>query len=146
MASLEVSTRLQIRTKDLIFVAAWEDDKAPRSCAALRRLLPLSDQMKQARWSGEAAYVEIDHLDLDIDFENHTVYPSKGELLVYPGFISGKEILIPYGAAAFASRRGVLAGNHFATIVSGQEQLEELGRRVALEGAQELELREVPLE
>ena len=89
--------------------------------------------------------MEIDHVELDIDFENHTVYPSKGELLVYPGFISGQEILFPYGATAFGSRRGVLAGNHFATVVEGQELLEELGRRVALEGAQDVEFLEVPL-
>ena len=145
MANLGVSTQLKIKTKDLIFVAAWEEDKAPRSCAAIRRLLPLSDRLMQARWSGEAAWISIDHLELDIDFENHTIYPSKGELLVYPGFISVKEILIPYGASVFGSRMGVLPGNHFATIVSGQEQLEELGRRVALEGAQEVELQEVPL-
>ena len=145
MADLTVSTQLQIRTKDLIFVATWEEEKAPRSCAAVRGLLPLTDRLMQARWSGEAAWISIDHLELDIDFENHSVYPSKGELLVYPGFISVKEILVPYGASVFGSRAGFLPGNHFATIVSGQEQLEELGRRVALEGAQDVELQEVPL-
>ena len=100
------------------------------------------DKLVQARWSGEAAWISIDHLDLDIEFENHTIYPSKGEFLVYPGFISVKEILIPYGPTAFASKMGLLPGNHFATIMSGLEQLEVLGRRVALEGAQDVELTE----
>ncbi len=124
-------------------MAVWEEVKAPKSCAAIRRLLPLRDRLMQARWSGEAAWISIDNLELDIEFENHTIYPSKGELLVYPGFISVKEILIPYGASVFGSRMGLLPGNHFATIVSGLEQLEELGRRVALEGAQGVELSEV---
>ena len=100
-------------------MAAWEEEKAPKSCAAIRRLLPLRDRLMQARWSGEAAWISIAHLELDIEFENHTIYPSKGELLVYPGFISVKEILIPYGASVFGSRMGLLPGNHFATIVSG---------------------------
>ena len=139
-----MNSRLQIKTKDLVFLAAWEEDKAPRTCAAIRKLLPLTDKLVQARWSGEAAWISIDHLDLDIEFENHTIYPSRGELIVYPGFISVKEILIPYGPTAFASKMGRLPGNHFATIVAGWEQLEELGRRVFLEGAQDVELTEEP--
>jgi hypothetical protein len=35
---------------------------------------------------------------------------------------------------------GQLAGNHFATLVSGQQQLAEMGRRVLWEGAQEIEI------
>ena len=137
--------RLQIKSKDLLFVAAWEEDKAPKTCAAIRKLLPIRDKLVQTRWSGEAAWISIDHLDLNIEFENHTIYPSRGELLAYPGFISGKEILIPYGSTAFASKMGPLAGNHFATIFAGQEQLEELGRRVSLEGAQDVDLAEAPV-
>ena len=136
--------RLQIKSKDLLFVAAWEEDKAPKTCAAIRKLLPIRDKLVQTRWSGEAAWISIDHLDLNIEFENHTIYPSRGEILAYPGFISGKEILISSGSTAFASKMGPLAGNHFATIFAGQEQLEELGRRVSLEGAQDVELTEAP--
>ncbi len=138
-----MGSQLQIKTKDLVFLATWQEDKAPKSCAAIRKLLPLRDKLVQARWSGEAAWIYIDHLDLEIEFENHTVYPSKGEMLVYPGSISVKEILIPYGPTAFASKAGFLPGNHFATIVAGQDQLEEMGRRVFLEGAQDVELTEV---
>jgi hypothetical protein len=38
---------------------------------------------------------------------------------------------------------GQLAGNHFATIVEGGEQLEELGRVVLWEGAQPISFEEI---
>jgi Protein of unknown function (DUF3830) len=50
------------------------------------------------------------------------------------------EILFPYRATCFASKMGQLAGNHFATIVEGREQLPELGRVVLWEGAQPIVL------
>jgi hypothetical protein len=37
---------------------------------------------------------------------------------------------------------GQLAGNHFATLTSGREQLAEMGRRVLWEGAQQIEISE----
>ena len=142
MATDPSTGRLQIRTKDLVFIAEWESVKAPNSCAAIRKLLPIRHFIMQARWSGESGWIPIHHLDLDIQFENHTIYPSKGDLLVYPGFINVKEILLSYGPTAFGSKMGLLPGNHFATIVDGREQLEELGRRVSMEGAQDIELSE----
>jgi Protein of unknown function (DUF3830) len=65
-------------------------------------------------------------------------YPAAGELLFYPGGLSEVEILFPYGATCFASKMGQLAGNHFATIEEGREQLPELGRAILWEGAQDV--------
>src|SRR5205085_12061988 len=50
--------------------------------------------------------------------------------------VSEMEILFPYGPTQFASKAGVLAGNHFASIVKGAEQLRELGPLVLWQGAQ----------
>ncbi len=132
-------SQLQIKTKDLAFIARWETGKAPKTCTAMKELLPFWGKLLQARWGGDSAWIDIDHLPLDIEFENHTSFPSKGELIVYPGFISMKEIMISYGPTAFSSKVGRLAGNHFATIVQGLDNLEEMGRRVAWEGAQDIE-------
>jgi len=101
-------------------------------------MLPLKTQLIQARWSGEAAWIPLGDLDLGLGYENHTSHPAPGELLLYPGGISETEILFPYGATLFASKMGQLAGNHFATIYEGNEQLKELGELVLRKGAQEI--------
>jgi Protein of unknown function (DUF3830) len=118
------------------FRARLEEERAPRTCAALRRLLPLEDRLVQARWSGESAWVPLGDLETGVGPENANSYPAAGELLLYPGGLSETEILFPYGATCFASKMGQLAGNHFATIVEGNEHLPELGRLVLYEGAQ----------
>jgi hypothetical protein len=117
--------------------ARLEEDKAPKTIAALRNLLPLEGKLVQARWSGEAAWVPLGwELELELETENATSYPAAGELLLYPGGLSEVEILFPYGPTCFASKMGQLAGNHFATIDDGQDQLAEIGRAVLEEGAQ----------
>ena len=77
-------------------------------------------------------------LDVGIGPENATRYPNPGELIFYPGGVSETELLLAYGYVAFASKAGALAGNHFATIVEGNENLRALGRRFLWEGAQEI--------
>jgi hypothetical protein len=129
---------LEITVGSLRFTARWESGAAPRTCGAFRKLLPLRARLVQARWSGESAWVPLGDLETGLGFENHTSYPSAGQLLLYPGGISETEILFPYGSTSFASKAGPLAGNHFATIDEGQELLTELGRRVLYDGAQEI--------
>ena len=80
---------------------------------------------------------------LGLDFENHTSHPAPGMLLLYPGGISETELLFPYGSTMFASKVGQLAGNHFATLTQGQEQLPEIGRLTLWEGAQDITIEEV---
>ena len=129
---------VRITVGALRFTARWEDERAPRTCAAFRRLLPLRDRLIQARWSGEAAWIPLGDLATGVGHENATSHPAPGDLLLYPGGLSETEILFPYGATLFASKVGQLAGNHFLTIVEGREQLAELGRLVLWEGAQEI--------
>ncbi|ACZ40315.1 DUF3830 family protein [Sphaerobacter thermophilus] len=130
--------RVRITVGSLEFVAQWEEEAAPKTCAAFRELLPFQSKLIQARWSGESAWVPLGDFQLGVGFENATSYPAPGEILFYPGGYSETEILVPYGPTCFASKLGQLAGNHFLTIVEGRERLPELGRLVVWEGAQDI--------
>lgn len=129
---------VRISVGALTFTARWEDQAAPKTCAAFRAQLPFRNKIIQARWSGEAAWIPLGDFDLGIGFENHTSYPSRGDILLYPGGYSETEILFPYGSTCFASKMGQLAGNHVLTLVDGHEHLKELGRLVVWEGAQDI--------
>lgn len=130
--------RVRITVAGMRFEARLETELAPRTCAKFAGMLPLKTRLIQARWSGESAWIPFGALDLDLGYENHTSYPAPGQLLLYPGGISETEILFPYGATVFASKMGQLAGNHFATIENGAEQLPALGKVILWEGAQDI--------
>jgi hypothetical protein len=133
---------LEITAAGMRFVARWEDELAPKTVAAFKAILPLEDRIIHCRWSGESNWIPFGDLELGIGPENATCYPAPGQLLLYPGGVSETELLFPYGHCAFASKAGPLAGNHFATMTEGHEQLAELGRRTLWEGAQAIAFRE----
>lgn len=133
---------LSIAASDFELKARFEENAAPATVAAFRRMLPLESKIIHVRWSGEGGWIPMGDLEVGIGAENATRYPSPGELIFYPGGVSETELLLAYGYVAFASKTGALAGNHFATIVEGNENLRELGRRMLWEGAQEIVFRE----
>ena len=129
-------TNLRIVAGPFTFSARMEEELAPKTCEKFRTLLPFHNQIIHARWSGEAAWIPLGDTNLGLDFENHTSHPAPGQVLLYPGGYSETEILFPYGGARFASKVGQLAGNHFLTVIEGQEQLADLGKLVLWHGAQ----------
>jgi hypothetical protein len=133
---------LEVVSGEFRFVARLEEQAAPATVASFRRLLPLESQIIHARWSGEACWIPFGELDAGFGPENATCYPAPGHILFYPGGASETEILFPYGPTAFASKAGALAGNHFATVLEGLEQLGDLGRKVLWEGAQPIRFEE----
>ena len=132
---------LKIRVGTLTFEADWED-AAPMTRDALRAWLPIRSKLIHCKWSGESTWIPFGESRPDVGYENHTSHPAPGDLLIYTGDLSECEILFPYGACSFRSRVGQLAGNHFASLTAGAEQLAEMGRRVLWEGAQEIEISE----
>ena len=133
-------SQVNITVGPLRFTARFEEAAAPLTCAAFRTLLPFEKQIVQARWSGEAAWVPLGNLRLDLPLENATSHPSRGDILFYPGGASETELLLTYGSARFAAKVGQLAGNHFLTMTSGLEALTELGQLVLWKGAQTIRI------
>ena len=131
-------TMVRITVSSFEFTARLEAADAPRTCAEFAKLLPYRQKLIHARWSGEACWIPLGDFRLDVGFENHTSHPAPGQILFYPGGYSETEILFPYGANCFASKMGQLAGNHFLTIVEGQENLAALGQVVLWQGAQDI--------
>ena len=129
---------VRITAGGFVFLARFEIAMAPRTCARFQSLLPYRQRIIHVRWSGEACWIPLGDLDLGLGPENATSYPAPGQVLLYPGGISETEILLAYGAVAFASKAGRLAGNHFLTVTEGQEQLRALGERTLWQGAQEI--------
>ena len=133
---------LEIEASEFWFAARLEEEAAPATVAAFRRLLPLESRIIHARWSGEACWIPFGELDVGLGPENATCYPAPGQILFYPGGVSETEILFPYGSTSFASKAGALAGNHFATVLEGAEHLAALGPQVLWEGAKRIRFSE----
>jgi uncharacterized protein DUF3830 len=132
-----MTQQIQVTIGHLILTGTLEEKRAPVTCAAFIALLPLRAKLLQARWSGQSAYVPLEELDIRLDPENTMHRPLPGQVLFYPAGQSPTEILVPYGATAFAAVCGPLSGNHFLTISDG-DGLRELARRVVWEGAQDI--------
>jgi hypothetical protein len=130
--------KLKITSGSFIFDAQLETDRAPKTCSALISLLPYRQKLIHVRWSGEAVWVPLGEKNFDLSWENHTSYPTPGQMILYPGGISECEILLAYGNVQFSSKFGQLAGNHFLTITSNLELLTVLGEKILWEGAQDL--------
>lgn len=117
-------------------------DDAPESVATLRSFLPHESDLMHVRWSGYAVWVNIDEVELgEVPRENHTVYPSRGDVLLYPGYRNEQEILVACGPTCFKSPAGELAGNHVATLDASREELAALEERTLAEGVQPVTIR-----
>ena len=131
-------TKLKIKAGPFEFDAVLEEEAAPKTCEAFRKTLPYKSQLVHVRWSGEGVWIPLGDHDFGVSYENHTSHPAPGHFILSPGGISETEILLAYGGVDFSSKMGQLAGNHFITITSGQENLMKLGNLVLWEGAKDI--------
>lgn len=133
---------IELVVGDELYTAQLLVDEAPESVSAVCELLPLHSNLMHVRWSGIATWINIDEIDLpELPRENHTAYPSCGDLLLYPGFRNEQEILWACGPTCFKSPAGELAGNHFATVNTGRENLNKLEQKTLTDGAQDIVIR-----
>ncbi|WP_415380550.1 DUF3830 family protein [Halosimplex sp. TS25] len=132
-------SELLFEINERTYAASILESEAPESVAAMREFLPLRSELLHVRWSGHATWVEIDEIDLPaLPRENHTVYPSRGDVLLYPGYRNEQEILLACGPTCFKSPAGELAGNHVATLDASREELRELEELTLRDGAQDI--------
>jgi hypothetical protein len=129
---------IQIVIGALRFVGRLETELAPTTCKVFESLLPYRQKFIHARWSGEGCWIPLGSTSFSIPFENHTSHPAPGQFILYPGGLSETEILLAYGGVTFSSKVGQLAGNHFLTVIQGQELLPEVGKKALWEGAQDV--------
>jgi len=136
-------SQIEFDIEGQVFVADLLEDEAPRSVEALREFLPLESELMHVRWSGHATWINIDEVSLpEIPRENHTVYPSRGDILLYPGYRNEQEILVPCGPTCFKSPAGELAGNHVARLEASREELAELEEETLQHGVKDIVVRE----
>lgn len=131
-------THMKITAGETVFLARIEHDLAPKTCEAFLSKLPFVNKIIHVRWSGESCWIPLGDFEFGVGYENANSYPAPGEILLYPGGYSETEILFPYGACCFASKMGQLAGNHFLTVVEGNEHLRPIGVKTLWEGAQDI--------
>src|SRR6266704_2486913 len=108
-------SQLIVHAGDFTFQARFEEQLAPKTCAAFRKAMPFESQAIHVRWSGEGVWMPLGDLDFGVSYENHTSYPAPGQL----------------------------AGNHFITLTSNLENLAALGKTVLWKGAQKVRFEEV---
>lgn len=101
-------------------------------------IIKLEGGIVYLRWSGEGMWIPLGDMDFSVGYEDATSYPAPGQILLYPKGRSETEILIAYGCVQFASKAGVLAGNHFATITNDLEKLREIGIATLWEGKKDI--------
>jgi Protein of unknown function (DUF3830) len=129
---------VRVKAGEFTFLARLELEAAPKTCKAFIKALPFESSFVHVRWSGEGVWVPLGERDFGVGYENHTSFPAPGHMLLYPTGISETELIMAYGGVRFACKMGQLAGNHFLTIVEGNENLPALGKACLWKGAQKL--------
>lgn len=139
---MSVVSELHLTVGENTYVAPLLESEAPESVRALKEFLPLTSELMHVRWSGHATWINIDEIDLpELPRENHTVYPSRGDILLYPGYRNEQEILVACGPTCFKSPAGELAGNHVGTLEATREELTALEELTLRDGVQPVTVR-----
>jgi hypothetical protein len=134
-----LNSRVLLAVGSYSFAGTVEHKTAPLAAAWLVKQLPIRGALQHARWSGEAAWLPLSGAPQLVP-ENATAYPRPGQILLYAGIASQAELLIPYGACAFACKAGTLAGSPVITLDGSLDDLAALGSLLIAKGMQTLTL------
>ena len=131
--------RISLVKSGVSVIAELCEDLAPKSCQLLFKKLPLKGEAIHARWGGNEIWMDLPPLGLT-GYENETIFPSPGEILLVQKATGVCDIAIFYGKGWCFGPSGFTPGNHVATII-GIGNLNEFAKacnKVLLEGSQQL--------
>jgi len=135
-------SQLIVRAGDFTFQARFEEQLAPKTCAAFRKANAVREPGHPCALSGEGVWMPL-AISISACLTRTTpAIPRPARSSSIPAASSETEI--PLGLMAgvhFASKMGQLAGNHFITLTSGLENLAAFGKTVLWKGAQKIRFR-----
>ena len=99
-------TKLEIVAGGYRMVGELLEDKAPKTCAVFKKMLPLKNKIIHVRWSGQGVWIPYGDERTGLEYENNTSHPAPGEMLFYPGGVSEMELILAYGRCLFSSTSG----------------------------------------
>jgi hypothetical protein len=114
------------------FTAHWESELSPKTCTAFRALLPYTQKIIHARWSGEACWIPLGEFDLGVTPENLTSRPLPGQLDPRGRNISVRDYTVRAGAGpSLHSQRRRAALPRAAAFFGGLSVITSVGRAAA---------------
>jgi hypothetical protein len=118
------------------------EEKAPRTCAKVKALLPVDDRTIQVRWSGAAWRTEKNY-PLGIgEVENPVTILEPGDIIYYDEpKLDLFKIGIAYGKAAWRDMKGDLTVAHIGRITDGLEAFMNVSDRIIFEGPKRVRIR-----
>jgi hypothetical protein len=148
-----MTDKIEIQIGEKTFVVELLTDKAPRTCQAIKSILPHEGITYHQFWSGQGLQVHDEILknmarehglwptaNFPDYSENPSIYGASGEVGFYP---IGYGLFITYGKARFyGPPEGVEPTYIFGKIKENLDELYELGRHIGRHGQQKIILRE----
>lgn len=133
---------IELELEGIVAPAVLFDDKAPKTCAAVRALLPIEDRTIQVRWSGAAWRTEKNYPLQIGGVENPVTVLQAGDLIYYddPRYDLFK-IGVAYGRAAWRDFAGDLTVAHIGRITGNLEAFVKLCDRIIFDGPKAVRIR-----
>jgi len=140
------ASQIEINLDGQVVTATLLEEQAPRTCAALKRLLPIEGRALNTKWSGEMLHFWSDQaapgtrgsVGLQVEpLESPTHFHWPGLLYYYPEW---NGIRIPYGDAQMSGAFRVCDMTAFARFDGDWSSFRETARRLVITGARPMQL------
>lgn len=139
-----MSGTITVKVGDVVCRAELFDDAAPKTVAALRAALPISDRTIQTRWSGNAWRTETAYTlqASNAKVENVPERLDPGDIIFYSSHASGSgELGVAYGEAQWlAPFRQPVNVCKVGRIVEGVDEFVAACSRIIFDGPLDVEI------